>query len=134
MKKFFYDEDIDEEEEDLGSEERLNLDNPEEVDNGDGFEQTDDEIGVRLTNRDLIDLTQFPTVLAALRNEMKLLDLDRGVLAFRYKGINYEGIPMVEINPNKFVFNITSDAGDKNVNVSFKLSDITTKNKRKSVN
>ena len=52
MKKFFYDEDIDEEEEDLGSEERLNLDNPEEVDNGDGFEQTVDHFSAEIHGSD----------------------------------------------------------------------------------
>ena len=41
MRKFFYDEDIDENE-DLGSEERLNLDNPEEIEDNDGFEEQED--------------------------------------------------------------------------------------------
>ena len=125
MRKFFYDEDIDENE-DLGSEERLNLDNPEEIEDNDGYDEQEDP-DRRLTDSDVIEISSYPNLLAALRNELKLLDIDRGVIAFRHKNINYEGVPMLEINPNKFVFKVTSDAGDKDVMKSFNLSDITVK-------
>lgn len=46
------------------------------------------------------------TLTGALRDELKLLEPDRGTLLFRYMGVDYEGVPMLEINPNKFVFKI----------------------------
>lgn len=41
-----------------------------------------------------------------LRDELKLKECDRGYLSFKYRGELYDGIPMVEINPGKFVFKI----------------------------
>ena len=45
-------------------------------------------------------------LLNVLRDELKLKECDRGYLTFKYRGEIYDGIPMVEINPSKFVFKI----------------------------
>lgn len=46
------------------------------------------------------------TLVGALRDELKLMEPDRGTLLFRHQGVDYEGVPMLEINPNKFVFKL----------------------------
>lgn len=46
------------------------------------------------------------SLLNVLRDELKLKECDRGYLTFKYRGEIYDGIPMVEINPSKFVFKI----------------------------
>ena len=60
------------------------------------------------------------TLLSALRDELKLQEPDRGALSFSKDGIDYEGVPMLEINPNKFVFKREPEGKLK----SFLLSDI----------
>lgn len=45
-------------------------------------------------------------LLNVLRDELKLKECDRGFLRFKYRGEIYDGVPMVEINPSKFVFKI----------------------------
>lgn len=46
------------------------------------------------------------SLLSVLRDELKLKECDRGYLTFKYRGEIYDGIPMAEINPSKFVFSI----------------------------
>lgn len=46
------------------------------------------------------------SLLNVLRNELKMKEFERGFLRFKYRGEIYDGVPMVEINPNKFVFKI----------------------------
>ena len=71
---------------------------------------------------DIIDnepITQ-KTLLSALRYELKLKEFERGSLSFKKDGVSYEGVPMLEINPNKFVFKLEPDNKLK----IFLLSDI----------
>ena len=61
---------------------------------------------------DTEETTQKPKVknsdslLNVLRDELKLKEFERGYLKFKYRGEIYDGVPMVEINPGKFVFKI----------------------------
>ena len=45
-------------------------------------------------------------VVAALRDELKKKEYQRDYLKFRYRGEVCDGVPMLEINPSKFVFKI----------------------------
>lgn len=96
-----------------GSEERLNLDNPEELEDSDKKEYQSPEVTGK-------------TLLSVLRGELKKSEADRGSLDFRFDGVNYSGVPMYEINPNKYVFKIV-DEDDNQVGPlkSFILSNIT---------
>ena len=60
------------------------------------------------------------TLVGALRDELKMIEPDRGSLLFRYQGKNYEGIPIAEISANKFVFKL----GPSDQLKSFALSEI----------
>ena len=51
-----------------------------------------------------------------LRNEIKKLEPDRDYLLYKYRGEVCEGIPMAEINPNKFIFKV--DGKMKSVTLS----------------
>lgn len=41
-----------------------------------------------------------------LRQELEKKECSRDYLSFRYRGEIYDGVPMAEINPSKFVFKI----------------------------
>ena len=45
-------------------------------------------------------------VVTALRDELKKKEYQRDYLKFRYRGEVCDGVPMLEINPSKFVFKI----------------------------
>jgi hypothetical protein len=130
MKKIYYDESVDDESPDFFEEDgfmtakEAGLDDPEELDAEEEEKLREEEIeeDTRLTSNKIIDTAK--NLIGALRTELGFLECDRGVLAFRQNGINYEGVPMLEINPNKFVFKVTSDAGDKDVMKAFQLSNI----------
>lgn len=111
MRKYYYDDDENDEipdevvfgieDDGYGPDDRILLDDPEEL-------SMEDEYAPK-------------SLVSLLRTELKRLYCDRGSLSFRYKGEDYEGIPMLEINPNKFVFEISDDKKLK----SFLISDIT---------
>lgn len=130
MKKIYYDEIEDDEVSDFFDEENLDddelnmFDDPEEIEaeDEDIFNSDDEDLPPRLTDTKMIQIHK--NLLGALRTELDFMECDRGVLLFRSDGVNYEGVPMLEINPNKFVFKVTSDAGDKDVMKSFLLSSI----------
>ena len=42
----------------------------------------------------------------ALREELEKVEYTRNYLRFKYRGETLEGVPLAEINPAKFVFNI----------------------------
>ena len=116
MKKFYYDEYIDNEDE-ISDEEMMQDLDPENhgiiLDDPDTLEYDEDLDDIQIP-------VQPKTLLAALRDELKLKEPDRGALAFLNNGIDYEGVPMLEINPNKFVFKLEPGGQLK----SFLLSDI----------
>ena len=99
MKKIYYDEYIDNEDE-ISDEEIMQDLDPENhgiiLDDPDTLEYDEDLDDIQIP-------VQPKTLLAALRDELKLQEPDRGVLSFSKDGVNYEGVPMLEINPNKFV-------------------------------
>ena len=113
MQKFYSYDDVDEndeipdevvfgvEDDGFGPDDRIQLDDPEELSREEEY-----------TPKNLVSL---------LRQELKRLYCDRGTLSFRYNGEDYEGVPMLEINPNKFVFEVGDDKKLK----SFLISDIT---------
>lgn len=47
-----------------------------------------------------------PKLSKALREEIKKPEFARDYLLFKYRGETLEGIPMKELNPGKFIFNI----------------------------
>ena len=112
MKKIYYDDYIDNEDE-ISDEEMMQDLDPENH-------------GIILDDPDTLELDyiQIPvqpkTLLSALRYELKLQEPDRGALSFSKDGVDYEGVPMLEINPNKFVFKLEPEGKLK----SFLLSDI----------
>ena len=129
MKKLYYD--------DLGDDENLDafdengfetvddmFDSLEEIEAEEEkkFEDPESDESDRLTNYKQIPPSK--NLLAALRTELGFLECDRGVLLFRTNGIDYEGVPMLEITPNKFVFKVTSSAGDKDTMKAFLLSNL----------
>ena len=95
------------------SEERLNLDNPEELEDSDKKEYQSPEVTGK-------------TLVSVLRAELNKPEPDRGSLDFRFNGVNYTGVPMNEINSDKFVFKIIDD-DDNQIGPlrSFILSNIT---------
>lgn len=110
MRKYYYDDDENDEipddvvfgieDDGYGPDDRIMLDDPEEISREDEY-----------IPKSLVSL---------LRTELKRMYCDRGSLTFRYNGEDYEGIPMLEINPNKFVFELEN----KKLK-SFLISDIT---------
>ena len=118
MKKIYYDEYIDNEDE-ISDEEMMDdldpenhgiiLDDPETLE----YDEDLDDIQIPVQPR---------TLLSALRDELKLQEPDRGALSFSKDGIDYEGVPMLEINPNKFVFKLEPEGKLK----SFLLSRMST--------
>ena len=112
MRNLYYDDYTDEDLDDIQDVELedtdLDLDDPYDLDD---IEDDDVEIKTYVKPK---------TLLAALRDELKVSEADRGSLTFTYNGVDYDGIPMVEINPNKFVFKLESSGKLQ----SFLLSDI----------
>ena len=58
------------------------------------------------------------TLLSALRNELKLKEYDRSSLLFQKDGEEMEGVPMLEINPNKFVFKMLPEGKLRSITLS----------------
>ena len=58
------------------------------------------------------------TLLSALRNELKLKEYDRSSLLFQKDGEELEGVPMLEINPNKFVFKMLPEGKLRSITLS----------------
>jgi hypothetical protein len=102
MKKIYYDDYIDNEDE-ISDEEMMQDLDPENhgiiLDDPDTLEYDEDLDDIQIP-------VQPKTLLSALRDELKLQEPDRGALAFSKDGVDYEGVPMLEINPNKFVFKL----------------------------
>ena len=117
-----YDEDnpnpyIEREYDGFGPDDRIMLDDPEEIDSEDDF------IEVGEDDEDDGDLEYTPNkLLDTLKKQLQKPYAKRGVLVFRYDGTDYEGIPLCMINSNRFVF----DVGD-NEQIKVNLSDITLK-------
>ena len=116
MKKIYYDDYIDNEDE-ISDEEMMHDLDPENhgiiLDDPDTLEYDEDLDDIQIP-------VQPKTLLSALRDELKLQEPDRGALSFSNDGVDYEGVPMLEINPNKFVFKLEPEGKLK----SFMLSDI----------
>ena len=68
-------------------------------------EQEDEEQSENIKN-DYTDTDITDTVVTALRDELKKKEYQRDYLKFRYRGEVCDGVPMLEINPSKFVFKI----------------------------
>lgn len=92
-----------------GSEEDLNLDDPDEL----ASDEDEEEIVVK------------GSLISVLRSELMKPEYDRGSLDFKYKGETYEGVPMLDMNPkndpskpNKFIFNILPEKKLKSFDIS----------------
>ena len=92
-----------------GSEEDLNLDDPDEL--------TSDE--------DEEEIVGKGSLISVLRSELMKPEYDRGSLDFKYKGETYEGVPMLDMNPkndpskpNKFIFSILPEKKLKSFDIS----------------
>ena len=90
---------------DAEGENHIGLETPED------FDDNEEEIVIKRKAQSLVSV---------LRDELRVQEPDRGSLTFKYLGKEYEGVPMAEINSNKFVFKILPDGKMK----SFVLSDI----------
>ena len=120
MRKLFYDDYIDNDDEitdeeiiqDLDPENHhIDLDDPESEEFNKPDDASDDAILTEVKPK---------TLYAALKDELKSKEVDRGSLTFTKDGVEYEGVPMLEINPNKFVFKLEPSGKMK----SFLLSEI----------
>lgn len=84
--------------------------NEEDEFNSDSLYDMDSDVIVSDEEDDNVDYVKvnkgMDSLLNVLRDELKLKECDRGYLTFKYRGEIYDGIPMVEINPSKFVFKI----------------------------
>ena len=81
------------------------LDEYDDVIEDEPFEQEDEEQSENIKN-DYTDTDIADTVVTALRDELKKKEYQRDYLKFRYRGEVCDGVPMLEINPSKFVFKI----------------------------
>ena len=81
------------------------LDEYDDVIEDEPFEQEDEEQSENIKN-DSTDTDITDAVVTALRDELKKKEYNRDYLRFRYRGEVCDGVPMVEINPSKFVFKI----------------------------
>lgn len=81
------------------------LDEYDDVIEDEPFEQEDEEQSENIKN-DSTDTYITDTVVTALRDELKKKEYQRDYLKFRYRGEVCDGVPMLEINPSKFVFKI----------------------------
>lgn len=104
MKRYYYDE-CDHEECQVGT--------VQPVDGTDDAMQTANGLSRQYEPKNLLGL---------LRSELRKPYEERGSLMFRFEGKDYDGIPMLEINPNKFAFEV--DGGKIK---SFVISDILVK-------
>lgn len=120
MRKLFYEDYLDNDDEitdeeiiqDLDPENHnIDLDDPESEE----FNKPDD-----MADDAILTEVKPKTLYAALKDELKSKEVDRGSLTFTKDGVEYEGVPMLEINPNKFVFKIEPSGQMK----SFLLSEI----------
>ena len=81
------------------------LDEDGEVIEDEPFEQEAEELPEEIKDNSAgKDVTA--AVVAALRDELKKKEYQRDYLKFRYRGEVCDGVPMLEINPSKFVFKI----------------------------
>ena len=81
------------------------LDEDGEVIEDEPFEQEAEELPEEIKDNSAgKDVTA--AVVAALRDELKKKEYQRDYLRFRYRGEVCDGVPMLEINPSKFVFKI----------------------------
>lgn len=87
-------------------EDRIQLDDPEDL-------SDEDNVVYALKEKSR-------TLLNILRTELKNPEYNRGSLEFRHDGEMYDGVPMIEINPDKFVFKLLPENKLK----AFKLSEI----------
>ena len=92
-----------------GSEEDLNLDDPDEL----SSDEDEEEIVVK------------GSLISVLRSELMKPEYNRGSLDFKYKGETYEGVPMLDMNPkndpskaNKFIFSILPEKKLKSFDIS----------------
>lgn len=92
-----------------GSEEDLNLDDPDELTS----DEDEEEIVVK------------GSLISVLRSELMKPEYHRGSLDFKYKGETYEGVPMLDMNPkndpskpNKFIFSILPEKKLKSFDIS----------------
>ena len=120
MRKLFYEDYLDNDDEitdeeiiqDLDPENHnIDLDDPESEE----FNRPDD-----MADDAILTEVKPKTLYAALKDELKSKEVDRGSLTFTKDGVEYEGVPMLEINPNKFVFKLEPSGKMK----SFLLSEI----------
>lgn len=81
------------------------LDEYDDVIEDEPFEQEDEEQSENIKN-DYTDTDITDAIVTALRDELKKKEYKRDYLRFRYRGEVCDGVPMVEINPSKFVFKI----------------------------
>ena len=81
------------------------LDEYDEVIEDEPFEQEDEEQSENIKD-DSISTDISAAVVTALRDELKKKEYQRDYLKFRYRGEVCDGVPMLEINPSKFVFKI----------------------------
>jgi hypothetical protein len=117
MRKIYYDDFLDSDDEITDEEIIQDLD-PEnhniDLDDPDSEEFND------VQDDGILQKVQPKTLYAALKDELKSKEVDRGSLTFTKDGVEYEGVPMLEINPNKFVFKLEPSGKLK----SFLLSEI----------
>lgn len=100
---------------------RIKLDDPEEIEMEMYGDNDDDDDEIPIDIAAIENDIEYKNTVAGLRAELKRDYFDRGVLSFRYNGEDYEGIPMTEVSPGKFMFEIN---GTKKLK-AFAISDIT---------
>lgn len=117
MKEDFIEDDFNEYDDyEFDSNDRVVLDDPENLD----IELDDVDFEDELDN-ETIDVPRKGTLISVLTNEVKQPEYTRGVLDFKYKGEEYQGVPMVKMSDDRFLFKLISH-GDKLK--AFKLSEI----------
>ena len=101
---------------DFNDNERVVLDDPENV--GIALDDTNFEDEFDVPSQEEI---RKSTPLFVLSKELEKPEHNRGYIDFKYQGVMYQGVPMVKINENRFVFKLINH-GDKLK--AFNLSDI----------
>lgn len=99
-----YDDDVYSDDYDFNDNDRVNLEDPEVVD----IELDDIGFEGELDNEPSPEIVMKGTPCAVLTKELKEPEYARGVLDFKYQGVNYQGVPMVKVNDNRFVFKLVS--------------------------
>ena len=115
MQKVYYDDYLDDE---IPDEEIMQDLDPEN--HGIILDDPETEYGDDEDDIDILVPVKPRTLLSALKDELKLMEFERGSLTFSKDGVEYEGVPMLAINDNKFVFKLLPEGKLK----SFLLSDI----------